>query len=50
MVSAGTVSIVFIYETIVRACLVPKIFSKIFKFPVTSIFGHMHEALNVAKK
>jgi hypothetical protein len=25
-------------------------FPKIFRFPITSIFGHMHEALNVDKK
>jgi hypothetical protein len=28
----------------------PKNFSKIFRFFVTSIFGHMHETLNVDKK
>jgi hypothetical protein len=33
-----------------RVCLVPKIFLIIFRFPVTSIFGHMQEVLNVDKK
>jgi hypothetical protein len=28
----------------------PKIFPKFFRFPITSIFGHMHEALNIDKK